>query len=120
MLWNGATWFLMLLNVAPTYQVVFTSSLLLCLRLLSMRAALDQLRPEFALTVPPVSGRLLLATTSRLLLRAPHMVTAAAQPMLVASHLQLDCDSVGDMWGGECFLTRRSPPALQAWVNRNW
>ncbi|WIA12024.1 hypothetical protein OEZ85_012104 [Tetradesmus obliquus] len=82
--------------------------------------ALDQLRPEFALTVPPVSGRLLLATTSRLLLRAPHMVTAAAQPMLVASHLQLDCESVGDMWGGECFLTRRSPPALQAWVNRNW
>jgi hypothetical protein len=89
------------------------SCLLLC-------AALDQLRPEFALSVPRVSGRLLLATTSRLLLRQPHMVTAAQQPMLVASHLQLDCESVGDMWGGESFLTRRSPPALKAWVNRNW
>jgi hypothetical protein len=83
-------------------------------------AALDQLRPEFALSVPRVSGRLLLATTSRLLLRQPHMVTAAEQPMLVASHLQLDCESVGDMWGGESFLTRRSPSALKAWVNRNW
>lgn len=82
--------------------------------------ALDQLRPEFALSVPKVSGRMLIATTSRLLLRQPDLVTAVGDPMLLASHLQLDRDSIGDCWGGECFLHRLSPGALRAWASRHW
>lgn len=82
--------------------------------------ALDQLRPEFALSVPRVSGRMLIATTSSLLLRQPEAVTAAGDPMLLASRLQLDCESIGDCWGGECFLHRLSPGALRAWASRHW
>lgn len=82
--------------------------------------ALDQLRPEFALSVPKVSGKMLIATTSRLLLRQPELIPAVGDPMLLASHLQLDCESIGDCWGGECFLHRLSPGALRAWASRHW
>lgn len=82
--------------------------------------ALDQLRPEFAMSVPRVSGRMLIATTSRLLLRQPELFTAAGDPMLMASRVQLDCESIGDCWGGECFLHRLSPGALRAWASRHW
>lgn len=82
--------------------------------------ALDQLRPEFALSVPVVSGKLLIATTSRLHLRQPENFTAAAQPMLVAANLQLDLSNCGDCWGGESFLHPLGPTALRSWVSRCW
>eukprot|EP00879_Flechtneria_rotunda_P012748 GHRR01013312.1.p1 GENE.GHRR01013312.1~~GHRR01013312.1.p1 ORF type:complete len:333 (-),score=136.14 GHRR01013312.1:3999-4997(-) len=101
-------------NAGPTVQMPEEWVLQL------LDAALDQLRPGFALSVPHVSGRLLVATTSRLLLRRPELLTAAQEPLLLASHLQLDRESAGDCWGGECFLQRLSPRALRAWVDRNW
>jgi hypothetical protein len=83
-------------------------------------AALDQLRPEFALSVPVVNGRLLLATTNRLLLREPDNLLQSRQPMVVASHLQVDCDSCSDSWSGESFLRQRSPRAIRSWAGRHW
>jgi hypothetical protein len=82
--------------------------------------ALDQLKPEFALSVPVVSGKLLIATTSRLHLRQPENFTLASQPMLLASHIQLDLSNCGDCWGGESFLHPMSPSALRSWVARCW
>jgi len=82
--------------------------------------ALDQLRPEFALSVPVVSGKLLIATTSRMHLRQPENFTAAAQPMLLAANLQLDLSNCGDCWGGESFLHPLGPTALRSWVSRCW
>lgn len=82
--------------------------------------ALDQIKPEFALSVPVVSGKLVIATTSRLHLRQPENFTRAFQPMLMASHLQVDLSNVGDYWGGESFLHPMSPSALRSWVARCW
>jgi hypothetical protein len=82
--------------------------------------ALDQLKPEFALSVPVVSGKLLVATTSRLHIRQPENFTAAKQPMLLAGHLQLDLSNCGDCWGGESFLHPMSNTALRSWVARCW
>lgn len=82
--------------------------------------ALDQLRPEFALSVPVVSGRLVLATTCRLHLRQPENFTAARHPMLLTSQLQLDLSNCGDCWGGESFLHPMSATSLRSWVSRCW
>lgn len=82
--------------------------------------ALDQLRPEFALSVPVVSGKLLIATTSRLHLRQPENFTKAAQPMLLASQLQPDLSNCGDCWGGESFLHPMNVTSLRSWVSRCW
>lgn len=83
-------------------------------------SALDQLRPEFALSVPQVSGRLLIATTSRLLLRQPAVLASAREPLLLAAHLQVDAENDADEWSGQCFLQRLGPSALRAWVARQW
>lgn len=82
--------------------------------------ALDQLKPEFALSLPLVSGKLLVATTSRLHLRQPENFVAARQPALMASHVQLDLSNCGDCWGGESFLHPMSASALRSWVARCW
>lgn len=82
--------------------------------------ALDQLKPEFALSLPLVSGKLLIATTSRLHLRQPENFVAARQPALMAGTLQLDLSNCGDCWGGESFLHPMSASALRSWVARCW
>jgi hypothetical protein len=82
--------------------------------------ALDQLKPEFALSVPVVSCKLVIATTNRLHLRQPENLTAARQPMLMASNLQLDLTNTGDAWGGESFLHPMGPSSLRSWVGRFW
>lgn len=82
--------------------------------------ALEQIRPDFALSIPRVSGKLLIATTSRLHLRQPENFTYASQPMLLASQLQIDLSNCGDCWGGESFLHPMSSTALRSWVSRVW
>jgi hypothetical protein len=82
--------------------------------------ALDQLRPEFALALPLVTGRLLVATTNRLCLRQPEHFLRARQPMLLAAALQLDLASCCDSWSGESFFNRMGLSTLRSWVARSW
>eukprot|EP00775_Hariotina_reticulata_P012991 gene12991-13120_t len=65
-------------------------------------------------------SKLLLATTNRLLLRQPDNILQCRQPMVLASHLQVDCDSCLDSWSGESFLQQRSPRAIRSWAGRHW